>query len=365
MTDQNASLLELRNVSIEFATARGPVTAVRDLSLSLREGRKLAIVGESGSGKSTLAACINGLLAENGRVSRGEVYFEGVNIANVSESDMRRIRGAKIGFVPQDPMTNLNPLQRVGTQIAEALEVHGVATGRAARARSVALLEMVGIPEPAQRARQYPHELSGGMRQRVLIAIGLACRPKLLIADEPTSALDVTVQRTILDELQNLTDQLGTALILITHDLALAAERADEVVVMYRGEMVESGEAGAVLRDPKHEYTQRLVAAAPTLATKPLIIPLPARTAGEKRDTPSRALVEFVDVRKVYPVRRSLFGQPDEFVAVTGSTFSIQRGQTVAVVGESGSGKSTTAKMLLKIEDPTSGDVVFDGCAIT
>jgi peptide/nickel transport system ATP-binding protein len=364
MTDQTP-LLDMRNLSIEFATARGPVVAVRNLSLSVHEGRKLAIVGESGSGKSTLAACINGLLAGNGRVSEGEVLFEGLNIANMSEADMRRIRGAKIGFVPQDPMTSLNPLQRVGTQIAEAFEVHGLARGALARARAVELLDMVGIPDPTRRARQYPHELSGGMRQRVLIAMGLACRPRLLIADEPTSALDVTVQRTILDELQNLTDQLGTALILITHDLALAAERADEVAVMYRGDLVEQGTAAAVLRDPQHEYTRRLLAAAPTLASRPLILPVPARPADDRRDERPRPLAEFVGVRKTYPVRRSVFGTAEDFVAVAGSTFAIQRGQTVAVVGESGSGKSTTAKMLLKIEEPTLGDIVFDGGAIT
>lgn len=364
MTDQTP-LLDMRNLSIEFATARGPVVAVRNLSLSVHEGRKLTIVGESGSGKSTLAACINGLLAGNGRVSEGEVLFEGLNIANMSEADMRRIRGAKIGFVPQDPMTSLNPLQRVGTQIAEAFEVHGLARGALARARAVELLDMVGIPDPTRRARQYPHELSGGMRQRVLIAMGLACRPRLLIADEPTSALDVTVQRTILDELQNLTDQLGTALILITHDLALAAERADEVAVMYRGDLVEQGTAAAVLRDPQHEYTRRLLAAAPTLASRPLILPVPARPADDRRDERPRPLAEFVGVRKTYPVRRSVFGTAEDFVAVAGSTFAIQRGQTVAVVGESGSGKSTTAKMLLKIEEPTLGDIVFDGGAIT
>ena len=355
-------LLRLSDVSIEFMTASGPVSAVRNFNLTLEAGRKLAIVGESGSGKSTIAAAINGLLAENGRVATGQILFEGRDIARLREPQLRTMRGDQIGLVPQDPMTNLNPLQRVGVQIAEALEVHGKGHGRGARDRAVELLAMVGIPEPGRRARQYPHELSGGMRQRVLIAMGLACRPQLLIADEPTSALDVTVQRVILEELETLTRQLGTALILITHDLALAAERADEIVVMFRGDVVETGMAADVLRAPRHDYTRRLIAAAPTLATRPLILPVPARI---KADQPRKPLVELVNLRKVYPGARNLLGKSNDFVAVAGSSFSIQRGQTVAVVGESGSGKSTTAKMLLKIEEPSGGDIVFDGSQIT
>jgi peptide/nickel transport system ATP-binding protein len=356
-------LLVLRDVSIEFETSRGPVTAVRNFNLTLPAGRKVAIVGESGSGKSTIAAAINGLLAENGRVSHGEILFDGKDVTKLDQKGLRALRGKSIGLVPQDPMTNLNPLQRVGTQIAEALEVHGQASRAEAEARAVELLDMVGINEPGRRARQYPHELSGGMRQRVLIAMGLACRPRLLIADEPTSALDVTVQRVILEELETLTQQLGTALILITHDLALAAERADDIVVMFRGEVVETGSAAEVLAHPRHDYTRRLIAAVPTMDSKPLIPPVPAEPRSSSE--PRRPLVELVGVEKVYPGRQGLFSKGRDFTAVKNSTFSIQRGQTVAVVGESGSGKSTTAKMLLKIEEPSSGDIVFDGGAIT
>lgn len=356
-------LLVLRDVSVEFQTSRGPVTAVRQFNLSLPAGRKVAIVGESGSGKSTIAAAINGLLAENGRVSSGEILFDGQDVTRLDQKGLRDLRGKSIGLVPQDPMTNLNPLQRVGTQIAEALEVHGQASPAEAHARSVDLLDMVGIADPARRARQYPHELSGGMRQRVLIAMGLACRPRLLIADEPTSALDVTVQRVILEELDALTRRLGTALILITHDLALAAERADDIVVMFRGDVVETGPAAEVLANPRHEYTQRLLAAVPTMSSKPLIPPVPAEP--RQSSEPRRPLVELVGVQKVYPGRQGLFSKGTDFTAVKNSTFAIQRGQTVAVVGESGSGKSTTAKMLLKIEEPTAGDIVFDGGAIT
>ncbi|ODT72007.1 MAG: ABC transporter ATP-binding protein [Pelagibacterium sp. SCN 63-23] len=356
-------LLVLRDVSIEFETSRGPVTAVRNFNMTLPAGRKVAIVGESGSGKSTIAAAINGLLAENGRVSHGEILFDGKDVTKLDQKGLRALRGKSIGLVPQDPMTNLNPLQRVGTQIAEALEVHGQASRAEAEARAVELLDMVGINEPGRRARQYPHELSGGMRQRVLIAMGLACRPRLLIADEPTSALDVTVQRVILEELETLTQQLGTALILITHDLALAAERADDIVVMFRGEVVETGSAAEVLAHPRHDYTRRLIAAVPTMDSKPLIPPVPAEPRSSSE--PRRPLVELVGVEKVYPGRQGLFSKGRDFTAVKNSTFSIHRGQTVAVVGESGSGKSTTAKMLLKIEEPSSGDIVFDGGAIT
>ncbi|SMQ85458.1 peptide/nickel transport system ATP-binding protein [Devosia lucknowensis] len=361
MTEDSRPLLVMRDVSIEFETPRGPISAVRNFNLTLEAGRKVAIVGESGSGKSTIAAAMNGLLAANGRIVSGEILFQGRDIARMKETELRAMRGSLIGLVPQDPMTNLNPLQRVGTQIAEALEVHGKAIGKAALARAVDLLEMVGIPEPSRRARQYPHELSGGMRQRVLIAAGLACEPKLLLADEPTSALDVTVQRVILEELDRLTSQLGTALVLITHDLAMAAEHADDVVVMYRGDVVENGDARAVLRRPSHEYTRRLVAAAPTLDSTPLITTQPGAPDGSA----AAPLVKITGLRKVYGGGGGLFEAKQKFVAVAGSDIAIARGQTVAIVGESGSGKSTTARMLLKIEEPTAGDISFDGVPIT
>jgi peptide/nickel transport system ATP-binding protein len=348
-------LLEMRDVSIEFETEAGPIVAVRDFNLVVETGRKVAIVGESGSGKSTVAAAINGLLAANGRVAKGRILFEGEDISRFGERQLRALRGAKVGLVPQDPMSNLNPLHRVGHQIAEALEVHGKASRREAWGQSVDLLRMVGIPEPERRARQYPHQLSGGMRQRVLIAIGLACRPKLLIADEPTSALDVTVQRIILDELEQLTQRLGTALLFITHDLALAAERADEVLVMYRGDRVEHGPAAEVLQAPAHDYTKRLIEAVPTLDSKPLVDPAPAE---------GDVLAELIGLRKVYSIRRGLLARPADFVAVEGSSLKIRRGRTVAIVGESGSGKSTTARLLLKIEEPSGGDIVFDGESI-
>jgi peptide/nickel transport system ATP-binding protein len=340
-------LLEIRDLSVAFRTRRQDVTAVKNVSMRILPGQTVAVVGESGSGKSTTAAAVNRLLPDNGRITGGQVLFDGRDLAKASQREMTAIRGAGIGLVPQDPMSNLNPLMRIGDQIAEALEVHGVAAGKAARARVTELLEMVGIPDPERRAGQYPHEFSGGMRQRALIAMGLACRPKLLIADEPTSALDVTVQRRILDQLEQLTAEMGTAVFLITHDLALAAERADVVAVMYQGEIVETGPAAGILAEPGHEYTRRLLKAVPSLSS--------VRVAEPPR--PAEDLVVVEGLRKVFPIR----GSAEEFTAVDAVSFSIPRGRTVSIVGESGSGKSTTANLLLGLDDLTSGSIRFDG----
>ncbi|WP_431894778.1 ABC transporter ATP-binding protein [Nonomuraea sp. bgisy101] len=344
-------LLAIRDLSVAFRSGKQDVTVVKNVSMEIMPGQTVAVVGESGSGKSTTAAAVNRLLPDNGRITGGQVLFDGRDLTEAGEREMVAIRGAAIGLVPQDPMSNLNPLMRIGDQIAEALEVHGLAVGKAARARVVELLDMVGIPDPAQRINQYPHEFSGGMRQRALIAMGLACRPKLLIADEPTSALDVTVQRRILDQLAELTADMGTAVFLITHDLALAAERADVVAVMYQGELVEVGPAAEILADPAHEYTRRLLRAVPSLSS--------VRLAEPPREAPD--LVQIEDLRKVFPIR----GSAAEFTAVDTVTFSIPRGQTVSIVGESGSGKSTTANLLLGLDDATSGRIRFDGTDLT
>ncbi|MCD2499012.1 ABC transporter ATP-binding protein [Microbacterium nymphoidis] len=350
-------VLRIENLSIAFRSGSETVTAVKGVSIDVAAGETVAVVGESGSGKSTTAAAINRLLPENGRITGGSVRFDGREITELSEHQMVSLRGAGIGLVPQDPMSNLNPLMRVGDQIGEALEVHGLTKGDKTTERVIELLDMVGIPDAPNRARQYPHEFSGGMRQRVLIAMGLACRPRLLIADEPTSALDVTVQRRILDQLDTLTDELGTAVFLITHDLALAAERADRIVVMFRGDVVETGTSEEVLRNPQHEYTKQLIAAAPSLSSRRE--PLPARTA-----TSAEPLVVVSDLTKVFSLRNPVAGGPTTFTAVDGVSFEIPRGRTVSIVGESGSGKSTTANMVLGLEDVTSGTITIDGVDI-
>ena len=323
------ALLSVRGLTVTFTTPHGPVSAVRDVSLEIRRGETVAVVGESGSGKSTLAASVNQLLARNGRIETGSIRLDGAELTNLGEKAMTAIRGGRIGMVPQDPMTNLNPVMRVGTQIVEALEVHGQAQGRAARQRAVELLERAGIEDAAARSHQYPHEFSGGMRQRVLVAMALACKPELLIADEPTSALDVTVQRLVLDQMAELAAQVGAAVLLITHDLALAAERADRVVVMYRGAVVEQGTSERVIGAPRHEYTQRLLAAAPSMAT-PKIAPT------THADEPEReVLLSLRGVERHYRMR----GRREPLVAVGGVDLEVRRGRTVAIVGESGVGQ--------------------------
>jgi peptide/nickel transport system ATP-binding protein len=249
-------LLTVTGLEVRFGD---DVAAVRGVDIAVAAGQTVAIVGESGSGKSTTAAAILGLLPPGGRITAGRIDFDGVDLAAADRRQLRSIRGAGIGYVPQDPIANLNPVWKVGFQIREALQANNMKPNRA---QAIQLLADAGMPEPGLRVRQYPHQLSGGMCQRALIAIGLAGRPRLLIADEPTSALDVTVQRQVLDHLQQLASDLGTAVLLITHDLALAAERAERLIVMHQGTVVESNAAQSVLRDPQHPYTQRLVNAA-------------------------------------------------------------------------------------------------------
>jgi len=258
----DAPLLDVQNLTVTFAGARSTVTAVDNVSFQMAPGETLGLVGESGSGKSVTAFAILRLLQPPGRVTGGQVMFEGQDLLALSEREMRNVRGARISLIFQEPMTALNPVMRVGEQIAEALTVHG-SSHTEAHARAVELLEAVKIPDAARRARDYPHQLSGGMRQRVMIAIALACRPPLIIADEPTTALDVTIQAQVLDLLRELKSQFNLALLLITHDFGVIAEMADRVAVMYKGKLVEEGAVRQILRAPTHEYTKSLLAAVP------------------------------------------------------------------------------------------------------
>ncbi|MFI7664452.1 dipeptide ABC transporter ATP-binding protein [Nocardia sp. NPDC049526] len=368
-------LLEIEDLNVCFSSEGKKIPAVRDVSLTVYPGQTVAIVGESGSGKSTTAHSIIDLLPGTGQVTSGSIRFDGKDLAKASKREVVAVRGSGIGLVPQDPMSNLNPVWKIGFQIRETLEANGIAKGKAARQRAVELLEEAGMSDAARRVNQYPHEFSGGMRQRALIAIGLACRPKLLIADEPTSALDVTVQRQILDHLDGLTSELGTAVLLITHDLGLAAERAEHLVVMYRGKVVESGPALQILREPQHLYTKKLVNSAPSLASQRLSS-VRERIAVRKQavqvaeevaaaDTEIAAVSDDVvvaqNLTKAFKIRGSTPWKSTDFVAVDDVSFRLKRGTTTAIVGESGSGKSTVAQMVLGLLEPTSGSVIFDG----
>ncbi|MBL8653396.1 MAG: ABC transporter ATP-binding protein [Alphaproteobacteria bacterium] len=282
-------ILSVRNLVVEFATRSGTIRAVDDISFDVPRGGCVGIVGESGSGKSVTALAIMRLLAEpNGRIASGSVLLDGVDIARLSQSEMQRRRGRELAMVFQEPMTSLNPVFPVGDQIAEAIQLHMNLGRRASRRQAVDALALVGIPDPERRADNYPHELSGGMRQRVMIAMALACEPKLLIADEPTTALDVTIQAQILDLLRNLRGRLSTAIVMITHDLGVVAEIADEVLVMYAGRLVEQREVNAIFAAPSHPYTEGLLRSIPRLDDPrdrleqiPGVVPSPlARPAG-------------------------------------------------------------------------------------
>ena len=466
MQKEHGPLLEVKDLAIDFTTDTGkPVHAVRDANFTVYPGQWVAIVGESGSGKSTSAMAVLGLLPGTGHVVNGSIKLDGEEIAGAKQSEFDKLRGTRMGLVPQDPMSNLNPVWRIGTQVKEALKANNMDVDhekRSALAKALAgdevevkgnddetflgakelpelmteakkalteagvsgeafdkavarftnewvpgsetrwrvaddlikagvaddqawylakkyvigstmddriagLLSEAGLPDVATRARQFPHEFSGGMRQRALIAIGLACRPDLLIADEPTSALDVTVQKRILDHLHMLTDSLGTAVLFITHDLGLAAERAQHIVVMYKGQVVESGPSLEVLQHPQHPYTKRLVAAAPSLASQRIISAkergenadalLDHHIAGESTLEKSEHIITVDHLTKEFKLPR----KKEMFKAVDDVSFSVKRGTTLAIVGESGSGKSTVANMVLHLLKPTSGKVFYEG----
>ncbi|CAB4886978.1 ABC transporter ATP-binding protein [Rhodococcoides fascians] len=370
-------LLDIQDLEVSFRSNSGAVPAVRGVSLTVYPGQTVAIVGESGSGKSTTAHSIINLLPGTGTVTAGRILFEGRDLAQAKEKDFVDIRGSQIGLVPQDPMSNLNPVWKIGFQIEEALAANGIAKGKAARVRAAELLEEAGLSDSEKRVNQYPHEFSGGMRQRALIAIGLSARPKLLIADEPTSALDVTVQRQILDHLEGLTKELGTAVLLITHDLGLAAERAEHLVVMSKGRIVESGPALEILQDPQHPYTRKLVSAAPSLASQRLKSSVVRKDIVEHaKQVAVEAVTEETDsafepaadtvlvvegLTKEFKLRGGNPFKSSVFTAVKDVSFGVARGTTTAIVGESGSGKSTVAQMVLGLLEPTAGSVKFDG----
>ncbi len=333
-------LLDVRNLSVDFHTSHGTVHAVRDVSWHLERGETLAILGESGSGKSVSASAILNLIdMPPGEITSGEILFEGEDLLQMSGERRRKLNGHRIAMIFQDPLSHLNPVYSIGFQIAETMTAHGISKSET-RARTIELLERVGIPEAATKVDAYPHQFSGGQRQRIMIAMALALKPDILIADEPTTALDVTVQAQILALLEELQEETGMGLLLITHDLGVVAEIADRVVVMNSGQIVETGTAHEVYHNPQHPYTQNLIAAVPGDGD-----------LAEQVDASVQPILEISDLAKHY----------GGFVALEGASLTVLPGESVAIVGESGSGKSTLAKTLLRLEEATSGQALFEG----
>lgn len=357
-----APILSVRDLKVAFKGQDGLREVLHGVSFDLYAGETVAIVGESGSGKSTTATAIVNLLPGTGRVTEGSIALDGRELTTLSRREIEQVRGRDIGFVPQDPMASLNPVWPIGFQVKEAIRANGIAQGRdAVKARAVEVLQQAGLADAEKRLHQYPHQFSGGMRQRALIGIGLAADPKLLIADEPTSALDVTVQRVILDHMATLTRERGTSVLLITHDLGLAAERAEKIIVMNNGTIVESGPSRAILENPQHPYTKRLVAAAPSIASQRIQAVVEDRGVETMEDLSNiPPTVRVSGLTKDYKIRQGGF-RSEPFRAVDDVSFEIPRGKTLALVGESGSGKSTVAKMILKLEEPSAGTIEIDG----
>ncbi|MEJ8307328.1 ABC transporter ATP-binding protein [Saccharibacillus sacchari] len=388
-------LLQVSNLRVSFVARETETEAVRGVSFELNKGETLGIVGESGSGKSVTARAIMRLLPEaSSRVKSGEVMFLGQNLAQKSRKEMEAIRGRDIGMIFQDPMTSLNPTLRIGEQIAETLRKHRKISKREAKTEAVEMLKLVGIRDPETRFNQYPHEFSGGMRQRAMIAIALACRPSLLIADEPTTALDVTIQAQILNVMKQMQEKLGTAIVLITHDLGVVAGMCDRVVVMKSGEIVEEGRTEDIFANPQHPYTKKLLNALPrldepkkpkrgrTFQADPSDIGTNAvdangvvrnneaangdsASAGAVHvpgDAPNAAARPLLEVRSLQ--QHFNLGKGRTLRAVNDISFFIREGETLGMVGESGSGKSTTGRAILRLHEPTSGDVLYRGMAV-
>ena len=354
-----APLLEVQDLVIAYRDHGGQEQrVVHGLSFSVAPGEVVALVGESGSGKTTTAQAVIGLLADNGRREQGSIRLQGTEVSDWSAARWNSIRGRVISLVPQDPTTSLNPVRTVGDQVGEILRIHGLRDRTAIEARVIDLLTRVGLSQPALRARQYPHELSGGMRQRVLIAIAIALRPALIIADEPTSALDVTVQRRILDLIEELRRETGTAVLLVTHDLGVAADRAHRLIVMQGGRIQEQGPTLELLRNPQSAYTRRLLSDAPSLTPAPRRTAPAAAAAVATQDW----AIEVEDL--VHDFQAPHHGR-GVFRAVDGVSLRLRRGSTHAIVGESGSGKTTTIRDIVGLARPTSGRIRIAGAELT
>jgi peptide/nickel transport system ATP-binding protein len=350
-------ILQVKELSVSFQSRGEEVQAVRGVSFEIHKGETLGIVGESGSGKSVTARSIMRLLpSPPSFIKEGEIVFLGENLVHKTEKEMEHIRGRDIGMIFQDPMTSLNPTMTIGTQIAESLIKHQHLSKKEAETQAMDMLKLVGIRNSEARYHQYPHEFSGGMRQRVMIAMALACRPALLIADEPTTALDVTIQAQILNLMKTMQQRFGTSILLITHDLGVVAGMCDRVVVMKDGEIVETGTTEEIFANPRHPYTLKLLHALPRLDEKKKAKPAPLVLTRSDNDRP---FIEVRSLKKYFDL-----GKGNILKAVNGVSFHINRGETLGVVGESGCGKSTTGRTILRLHEPTGGEVLYDGMSI-
>ncbi|HHO49760.1 MAG TPA: ABC transporter ATP-binding protein [Deltaproteobacteria bacterium] len=386
----SGSVLEIEGLKTYFHTDEGVVKAVDDISLSIQEGQTLGVVGESGSGKSVTSLTIMRLLPDRAaQIAGGTVTLLGRDLLSISSQEMPSIRGSEIAMIFQEPMTSLNPVYRVGDQVAEAIIHHEGLKRREALQRTIELFEEVGIPDPHKRIRSYPHEMSGGQKQRVMIAMALSCNPKLLIADEPTTALDVTIQAQILDLMRRLRDERRMSILFITHDLGVIAEIADQVAVMFRGKLVEYGSVEKIFSKPTHPYTKGLLACRPRLDSPFRILPTVddyLKTwvedgevkMRERQMSPEREqellgggrpkmpegegdpILEVTDLKVHFPLKRTFLGKVTDWVhAVDGISFKVYPGQTLGLVGESGCGKTTTGRAILRLIEPTSGTIIF------
>ena len=369
VSTQDKLLLDIQEIETEFSTPTGVNKAVDKVSLNLKKGETLAIVGESGSGKSVTAMSILKLIPEPpGKIKGGSINFNGKLLNKCSDKEMRSIRGNDISIIFQEPMTALNPVLTVGSHITDTVMRHQNISLKLAKKRALDMLELVKVPEPIRRANQYPHQLSGGMRQRIMIAIALACDPQILIADEPTTALDVTIQAEILSLLNSLKKKTDCSIIFITHDMAVVSQIADRVVVMFEGKKVEEGTVFDILEKPKHPYTKALLSAVPKLGdmkNKPYPEAIPVAGTNSKKIKPLKGLNEkLLDVKNlttIFPISTGILGKVVANVrAVEDVSFSINKGQTFSLVGESGCGKSTVGRSILRLEKPTNGKVLLE-----
>lgn len=381
-----APLLSLRNLVVEFQTGDGIVRAVNNVSFDIPAGKTIGIVGESGSGKSVTSLAVMGLLQKPAaRIPQGEIFFNGQDILKFDENKMRDIRGNQISMIFQEPMTSLNPVFKVADQIAETIRIHKNVSKKEAWDRAVDLMSQVGIPNPAASAHKYPHEMSGGQKQRVMIAMAIACEPKLLIADEPTTALDVTIQKQVLDLLHGLQQKYHMSMMFITHDLGVIGDIADDVVVMYRSNVVEKNNADEIFYTAKHPYTKGLLACRPKLGANPrrlLTVSDFMDEAGVERhvdpnrvivfdkenekEKSSEVLLEVKNLVTQFPIKGGLFGRTvDHFKAVDDVSFTLKKGKTLGLVGESGCGKTTLGRTILRLVEPAAGQINYGGKNIT